>query len=144
MQLLKIKIQYVGKKPSAVDNVARSGITWNGNGDVKEVTPDQAKILLKFPDQWALASEVIDGESESKAQANEDNAQLDQPKLIQVDGADGKEVAVNADELGIPLEKMSHSQLRAYAVDKFDKKFATNISRKTLLDEVLLLEKTVG
>ena len=46
----KVKIKYVGRKPFCIDNVARSGASWNGNGDVQEVTPAQAKILIKYAD----------------------------------------------------------------------------------------------
>ena len=47
-----MKIEYIGKKPFAVDNVAKSGKTWDGPGDIQEVTDEQGKILLKYPDQF--------------------------------------------------------------------------------------------
>ena len=49
-----VDVMYVGRKPFAVDNVAGSGQVWNGRGDVKPVTEDEAHILTGFPDQWAI------------------------------------------------------------------------------------------
>lgn len=51
-----VAIVYVGKKPLATDNVARSGKSWNGKGDVQHVTPAQAALLCQHPDQWQVAS----------------------------------------------------------------------------------------
>lgn len=45
-------VEYVGKKPFAVDNVAKSGKVWRGTGDVQVVTDAQAKILAGYADQW--------------------------------------------------------------------------------------------
>ena len=53
-----VQVVYVGNKPHAFDNVAHSGKCWAGKGDVQEVTDAQAKLLLKYPDQWALANEA--------------------------------------------------------------------------------------
>ena len=49
-----VRVKYVGKKPHAIDNVASSGKTWTGHGDVQVVTEAQAEKLCKFPDQWEL------------------------------------------------------------------------------------------
>lgn len=49
-----VAVRYVGKKPTAQDNVAKSGKLWEGNGDVQWVTSKQAKILTRYADQWAL------------------------------------------------------------------------------------------
>ena len=53
-----VPVVYVGNKPHAFDNIAHSGKSWQGKGDVQEVTDAQAKLLLKYPDQWALANEA--------------------------------------------------------------------------------------
>jgi hypothetical protein len=50
----QVRIKYVGRKPFATDNVARSGKQWAGRGDVQEVTEAQAKILCRYPDQWGV------------------------------------------------------------------------------------------
>ena len=48
------KIKYIGKKPTKQDNVAGTGKTWNGAGDVQEVSDLAAERLLKHPDVFAL------------------------------------------------------------------------------------------
>jgi hypothetical protein len=59
----KVRIEYVGKKPYCSDNLARSKKVWRGRGDVQEVTEEQAEILLKHPDQWALAEDEAESQT---------------------------------------------------------------------------------
>lgn len=49
-----VALRYVGAKPSKVDTLAGSRVTWRGPGDVREVPLDAAKRLLRHPDVWAL------------------------------------------------------------------------------------------
>ena len=49
-----VPVRYVGNKPFAIDNVARSGKFWHGRGTVQKVTPAQAKRLCLHPDQWMV------------------------------------------------------------------------------------------
>lgn len=121
-----IKVEYIGKKPFAIDNVARSGKAWNGNGDVQEVTPGQAKILTSYADQWALADA-------------QDQAALEQPVQVEITGTDGAMETVDADALDKPVEKLTHKELIAYAKHKFGKDLSPKKSRKVLLDEVIAL-----
>lgn len=123
-----VRIEYVGKKPFAGDNVAKSGKIWNGPGDVQEVTVTQAKTLLKYPDQWALENP-------------ESATLLDAPKLVEVsNGNDTTTVDVN--NLNGPVEKMTATELRAFANEKYGKTFKGGLSRAVLLDEVNELIKT--
>lgn len=48
-------IRYIGVKPTKLDNVAGTGVTWNGPNDI-QLVPDQAvpKLLL-HPMVWELA-----------------------------------------------------------------------------------------
>jgi hypothetical protein len=108
-----IAIKYVGRKPFTIDNVARSGKAWNGLGDVQDVTEAQAKILLMFPDQWAVAN------PEDTPITKSDEA----PK--------------------IPLEKMNRNQLVAYAHLQFGKVLDPVAPRKILLDEIEELARTM-
>lgn len=118
-----VRIEYVGKKPTAHDNVANSRVCWNGNGDIQEVTEAQAKILLKFPDQWALA----DGKDQSK---------VDAPVTIQVVEASGDIANVNEAELNKPLEKMDKNELKAYAKKNFSKDLDGRMSSKLMIDQI--------
>lgn len=47
------QIKYIGKKEFFPDFIAQSGKSWNGYGDVQEVTDDQAKKLLVHDDEFA-------------------------------------------------------------------------------------------
>lgn len=60
--MAKVNVQYVGKKPFAIDNVTNSGTCWNGNGDVQPMESKAATQLTdRHPDQWRL-SESEDGD----------------------------------------------------------------------------------
>lgn len=122
-----VKIEYVGNKQFCIDNVARSGKAWNGKGDIQEVTPAQAKILIKYADQWALA----EGETEES---------LNAPEIIVTKDADGNDVETDASELVGALEKMTCAQLVAYAKQKHGKTLKANRGRKVVLDEVMVLD----
>lgn len=118
-----VKLVYVGKKPTAYDNIARSGKTWKGKGDVQEVTELQAKILLGFPDQWALAYKT-------------DADRVEIPSTLKVEDEDGDTVIVDADSLKKPVERMSKAELKAYAMDKWGKELDVALPKKQLLDQV--------
>lgn len=118
-----IPIVYVGKKPFAFDNVARSGKCWQGKGDVQEVTDVQAKQLLKYPDQWALANE-------------EDLATVNAPQSLTVTGESGEQVAVNPDDLAKPLEAMTKAELIALAKHKWGKDLESKLSKKVMIDHI--------
>ena len=118
-----IPVVYVGKKPHAFDNVARSGKCWNGEGDVQEVTDAQAKTLIKFPDQWALADEA-------------DRAAVDAPTSVSGTDEDGKEVTVDPAELTKPIEKMSKAELTALAKDRWGKELDSKLSKKAMIDQI--------
>ena len=126
MQTL-VKVEYVGKKPFSVDNVAKSGKTWEGAGTVQEVTPAQAKILISYADQWALAK-------------GQDPDVVNAPTIVITQDNDGNEVKTDASELTGHLEKMTAAQLVAYAQNKHGKTLKANRGRKVLLDEVMVLD----
>jgi cytochrome c peroxidase len=123
-----IKIVYVGKKPTAYDNVAKSGKVWNGNGDVQEVTEDQAKQLLKFHDQWQLADEA-------------DREAVDAPTTVAVKDEEGNDVQVDAAVLGKPLEKMTKPELVALALARWGQQLDVNKAKKLLIDAIEEFER---
>lgn len=123
-----IKIVYVGKKPTAYDNVAKSCKCWNGNGDVQEVSAEQAKQLLKFPDQWALA----------------DAADIDAiPTAVttEVTGENCEPVTVDTAALKKPLEKMTKDELVALAKAKWGKELDAKLAKKLLIDAIEEFER---
>lgn len=130
-----VSLVYVGNKPAAYDNIARSGKTWNGKGDVQEVTESQAKQLLKFPDQWRLANE-------------EDTARVEHIESIKVVDEDGDNVVIDPEAFKKPIEKMTKAEIVAYAKDRWGKELDVNLGKKTLIDLVEEFERdldvTVG
>lgn len=122
------QIKYVGRKLTAIDNVAGSGVTWAGNGDVQTVTDRQARILLKYPDQWELAdkSEVLGSGKEP---------------VVAFINPDGERVEIAESALNKPLESMDHDELRAFALERFQKTFGPRMSRKRLIDEIEELQR---
>lgn len=53
--------RYVGLKASKTDNISDSGHVWNGHGDVRRVTTEQAAKLRPHRDVW----EILDSEPEA-------------------------------------------------------------------------------
>ena len=49
-----VKIEYVGVKDWAIDNVCDTTTAWNGKGDVQEVPESVAEKLLAHPTEFAL------------------------------------------------------------------------------------------
>ncbi len=123
-----IAVRYVGNKQAAYDNVARSGVTWNGKGDVQQVTDAQAKVLIKYTDQWVLANAG-------------DQAAVLAPVSIQVTDEDGGSVSIDPDDLNKPLEKMSKAELKAYAANKWNKELDVRKSTKSLIDQIEEFER---
>lgn len=120
-----VKIKYVGRKPHAIDNVARSGKEWAGAGDVQAVTPEQAEVLLRYPDQWA-----VDGESELSKVAPP-------PAPANSHGAGD----VNALGDGPDLEHMTKPQLVKLAADTWGVKLQNSLSKKAMIDQIEELQR---
>jgi hypothetical protein len=118
-----VKLVYVGNKPVAYDNIARSGKSWNGNGDVQEVTEVQARQLLKFPDQWQLADEA-------------DRESVEHTESIKIVDEDGDQVIIDPDSFKKPLEKMTKAEMVAYANDRWGKKLDVTLAKKMMIDQI--------
>lgn len=118
-----VPIVYVGNKPHAFDNIAHSGKSWQGKGDVQEVTDAQAKLLLKYPDQWALANEA-------------DRATVEVPVSIQSQDENGEAVTIDPDDLKKPLEKMNKAELAALAKQSWDKELDPAMTKKAMIDQI--------
>lgn len=118
-----VPVVYVGNKPHAFDNIAHSGKSWQGKGDVQEVTDAQAKLLLKYPDQWALANEA-------------DRAAVEAPVSIEGKNEDGEAVTIDPDDLKKPLEKMNKAELSALAKQSWDKELDPAMTKKAMIDQI--------
>lgn len=118
-----VQVVYVGNKPAAYDNIARSGKTWAGKGDIQEVTEVQAKQLIKFTDQWQLASDS-------------DAQRVAVPESMKAVDEDGNTVQIDPEAFKKALEKMTKAELVAYAKDKWGKDIDATKSKKDLIDMV--------
>jgi len=118
-----VPVVYVGNKPHAFDNIAHSGKSWQGKGDVQEVTDAQAKLLLKYPDQWALANEA-------------DRAAVEAPVSIEGKDENGEAVTIDPDDLKKPLEKMNKAELAALAKQSWDKELDPAMTKKAMIDQI--------
>lgn len=117
------QVKYIGRKATAVDNVANSNTTWSGPGDVQTVTDRQARILVSFADQW-----VLDDDSESIAVRRE-------PSTVFINPA-GDRVEIPESALKKPLEHMDADELRAYALEHYQKSMHPRAGRKRMIDEI--------
>jgi hypothetical protein len=124
---MQVSIRYVGHKPTAFDNVTRSGTTWNGHGDVQDVSETTARALLKHPDQWVLATPSL-------------IPVVSQPEVVSVTDEDGDTVIVEVAGLKKPLERMSKAELKAFAKRRYNKELDARKSSKALIDEIEELE----
>ena len=118
-----VPVVYVGNKPHAFDNIAHSGKSWQGKGDVQEVTDAQAKLLLKYPDQWALANEA-------------DRAAVEAPVSIEGKDENGEALTIDPDDLKKPLEKMNKAELSALAKQSWDKELDPAMTKKAMIDQI--------
>ncbi len=118
-----VSLVYVGNKRAAYDNIARSGVTWNGKGDVQQVTETQAKLLCKFQDQWQPVTAA-------------DKAAVEAQHAISVVDEDGDTVQIDPDAFNRPLERMSKPELKAYAFNKWGKDLDARKSSKAMIDQI--------
>ena len=126
-----VPVVYVGNKPHAFDNIAHSGKSWQGKGDVQEVTDAQAKLLLKYPDQWALANEA-------------DRAAVEAPVSIEGKDENGEAVTIDPDDLKKPLEKMNKAELAALAKQSWDKELDPAMTKKAMIDQIEEWQRELG
>lgn len=122
-EITLIALVYVGKKPWTMDNVAGSGKAWNGAGDVQEVTVNQAKRLLKHPDQWALNdpgdASLVDGDI-----------------TVPVTDSNGRTTEIPAKDLRKPLELMTKPQLVAFALAELKLELRPALSKPKMIDAI--------
>jgi hypothetical protein len=53
-----VKVEYIGLKAKKIDNVAGTGIIWEGRGDVQDVPDTAWHALRQHPEIWRLADEA--------------------------------------------------------------------------------------
>ena len=102
-------VMYVGSKPTKTDNVAGTGIVWNGHGDVQEVPGKAVSALLAHGGVWQLVESV----EQPVEQPAEQPAEHDMAPLVELDA-------------------MSKNELRDYAQRHFNHAFAPNTGEEKM------------
>lgn len=117
-------VMYVGSKPYAIDNVAGTGLTWEGRGAVQPVPAAKAKKFLQFPDQWWPEGPV--------------------PTPEEVAARMKEFFAGNAIPQGVVLPKdlaeMDEAELVEYAFKEYGQHLKPTLTRAQLLEEISALE----
>lgn len=118
-----IEVEYIGTKARKDDNVAGTGVTWFGHGDVQSVPATAWGILSKHPQVWRRAGgESVQGHiagvvSEDGTVANlADMPPAELKQLAQDMGlpADGKSPAELAEAIGSePVDAVASEELPA-------------------------------
>lgn len=144
-----VGVMYVGKKPNAVDSLARSGVTWNGRGDVQFVSEDAAVQLCGYPDQWWPAQDDVPTQEEVDelvaAFGVKGDKSVLKPIIIYAPVVDGEKektrIAPPAGKKQSDYAKMTLTQLRKIANDEHGHKFKIGITTKAAADELHLLDE---
>jgi hypothetical protein len=113
-----IALQYIGKKPRQTDTVAKTGIVWNGPGDVQRVPILEVSKFLAHPMVWAVHAPGAGLERIKPADGDPVPAEV-------------KAEAVMTD----PLNEMDKAQLVAYAESigiKLDKRRTVEALREKI------------
>lgn len=93
-----MQVQYIGAKPLKTDNVAGTGVVWDGHGDIQDVPDAAAAKLLRHPDVWALPSidPVPEPEKEQQGLDSKPDFKLAGPDGTVIDLATMDDKAVKA------------------------------------------------
>ena len=113
-----VKIRYIGKKSEKIDNVANTGIVWDGYGDVKTVPEKAVKKLIEYKDIWELVS----------GNASEYESEPAEPI---------KEVEIDDLAPLVNLDGMRKNELQAYAQRNFGHVFDDSIKKDDMKNTII-------
>ena len=116
------KIQYVGNKVIKADNVAGTGVVWDGNGDVQDVPDSAVAKLIAHSGIWKLAG---DDEKASDFPATEEA-----PTPTEMSEADARPPMAN-------LDTMDDAGLRQYAQRYFNHAFHHNTGEAKMRQTII-------
>jgi hypothetical protein len=101
-----MQVQYIGNKPRKVDNVADTGLVWDGHGDVQDVPDAAAAKMLRHPDVWALPA--VDHAPEPEKDPEKEQQGLDSKPDFKLAGPD---------DTVIDLAEMDDKAVKAFAAE---------------------------
>jgi hypothetical protein len=121
-----MKIKYVGRKDSRDDNVASTGLVWK-KGQVHEVSPNKAALLLLHPDIW----KVVKGGADAIGEAIQETEQVELVEPVE------EKAAVEEDPLSkIDVAALSKAELQSYAIRHSNVKLDSRASIETMREQV--------
>lgn len=110
-----VPIKYIGKKDFFPDFISQSGKSWNGYGDVQEVTADQAKKLLVHDGEFAekgVHDALLVKQEEERAAA--ENAEATQTGSENAEGQSGPSPENEARPAQAAIEKPTQEEIFSF------------------------------
>lgn len=125
-------IRYVGKKDRKEDNVAQTGVVWEGKGDVQPVPDNAVPKLLMHPDIWELATE----EPVTEQPSGETKTEEPVTEPVKTDPAKEMTEAEAMPPL-VNLESMDKAALKDFAQRQFGHEFHPNTGEAKMRQTII-------
>jgi len=125
-------IRYIGKKDERTDNVAGTGLVWNGQGDVQTVSDAAAAKLLAHPDIWEDAGDAPVDEK-PKAEKPVADKPADEPTPPKQDDPEDDSALAPM----VNLETMDKVALKEYAQRHFGHEFHPNTGEPKMRSTII-------
>lgn len=124
-----MRIEYIGRKPVKQDNVAGTGIWWNGQGDVQDVPDGAAPTLLKYDAVWRQVADAAPQPATKTEPVEPVNAE---PKFV-LQGPEGDLVLDTMDDAA--LAEWVKTNLEPHGI-KVDMRAKGDKRRQAIVDAV--------
>lgn len=132
-------VRYIGKKDQKADNVAGTGIVWNGPSDVQQVPDSAFAKLMQHPGVWEDAgADAVDGHATNTAET-ETNPQNTETEPSESATTVRVEDTVDVDSLPpMPnLDGMDKPALRDFAQRHFGHEFHHNAGEAKMRQAII-------
>lgn len=129
-----VPVQYVGKKPEKIDNVADTGLAWLP-GQIHFVPPLTAQKLARYPDIWKIVDDATVEADPAAVGLVVTETQLDPPALTQID--------LQAKTLDLPnLAGMVRADISTFAASQFNVQLPANMKKEDMIQQVVALSNS--
>ena len=132
-------VRYIGKKDHKEDNVAGTGIVWNGQGDVQAVSDSAFAKLILHPDVWENAGADDGISSETKPAESETGSATSETKPAETETTAKTDEARDVDSLPPMqnLEGMDKTALKDFAQRHFGHEFHHNAGEAKMRQTII-------
>lgn len=112
-----MRIEYIGSKPIKTDNVAWTGVSWNGHGDIQDVPDGAVAKLLAHPTIWQPAAPIAQAEPTTPPKFGMSMIVGDKESVVSLDDMDDKALRAFATQHNLHVDKRKKGdELRALIV----------------------------